>query len=328
MSFQTPPVLVCTLAFLVFTLSGARVHAQNEDARRTAMVTAIAKTRPGIVTIRTPNPNGGKDLVGAGVIIDARGYIVTNRHVTVGHKSVKVRLHDGTDVIGTIVVADSDFDLAVIRIKTETRLVPLRITPADDLMVGETVFAIGNPYGYEGTVSRGIISALNREVTMPNDLVMTGLIQHDAPINPGNSGGPLVNLHAEVIGINVAMRDEAQNIGFAINGAMIDGVLSRLLSARKIAGIAHGLTCKCKGYDSDQPRVVVHAVAYESPAAKAGAKPGDVVLNVDGQAIVNRLDLERAFWDREAGEHVPVRILRQSEEKTLSVVVEPVAKAP
>jgi serine protease Do len=314
------------MAFLVSATQAARVAAQDDGARRTAMVTAIAKTRPSIVTIKTPNPKGGKELVGAGVIIDPRGYIVTNRHVTAGKKSVKVRLHDGAEVVGTIIVADTDYDVAVIRIKTETKLAPLRITPADDLMVGETIFAIGNPFGYEGTVSRGIISALNRQLLMPNDFVMTGLIQHDAPINPGNSGGPLVNLNAEVIGINVAMRDNAQNIAFAINGATIDGVLSRLLSARKIAGITHGLTCECKGGDAERPRVVVHAVAEESPAAEAGARPGDVLLKVAGQAIANRLDLERAFWDREAGERVPVRILRQTEEKTLSVVVEPVSK--
>ena len=265
-------------------------------------------------------------MVGAGVIIDARGYIVTNRHVTGGKKSVKVRLHDGAETTGTVVVADNDYDLAVLRIKTDKKLTPLRITPADDLMVGETVFAVGNPFGYEGTVSRGIISALNREITLPNDVVMTGLIQHDAAINPGNSGGPLVNLNAEIIGINIAMRDNAQNIGFAINSEMIDGVLSRLLSARKIAGIAHGLTCECKRRDATAPRIVVTAVAEESPAAEAGAKAGDVVLKVGGQPIANRLDLERAFWDREAGDRVPVRILRQSGEKTLSVVVESVGK--
>ena len=92
----------------------------------------------------------------------------------------------------------------------EKPLKALHLAPIDDFLVGETVIAIGNPYGYEGTVSGGIISALNREVTMPNDIVMTGLIQHDAPINPGNSGGPLVNINAEVIGINVAMRDGAR----------------------------------------------------------------------------------------------------------------------
>src|SRR5437016_249250 len=116
-------------------------------------------------------------MVGAGVIIDARGYIVTNRHVTAGKKSVKVRLHDGTDLTGEVIIADADFDLAVVRIKTETKLAALRIIPATDLMVGETIFVVGNPFGYEGTVSRGIISALNREVTMPNDVVMKGLIQ-------------------------------------------------------------------------------------------------------------------------------------------------------
>src|SRR5207244_1832455 len=108
------------------------------------------------------------------------------------------------------VMSDSKLHLAVVQIETKQKLQPLKFGPVADLMVGETVIAIGNPFGYEATVSRGIISAINRKINMPNDYLMTGLIQHDAPINPGNSGGPLVNINAEVIGINVAMRDGAQ----------------------------------------------------------------------------------------------------------------------
>lgn len=321
MNFKTPSLAFCALV-LVFATSGGHVLAQDPNMRRSAMVTAVEKTRPSIVTIKAPNPHGGKDMIGAGVIIDARGYIVTNRHVTAGKKTVKVRLHDGTEVLGSTVIADADFDLAVIRIKTDKPLPALRITPVDDLMVGETVFAVGNPLGYEGTVSRGIISALNREVKMPNEVVMTGLIQHDVPINPGNSGDPLVNLHAEVIGINVAMRDNAQNIAFAINAQTIDRVLSRLLSAKRVVGIVHGLVCESKECESSQPRVVVTAVAEESPAADAGVRAGDIVVRIGDQAIANRLDLERAFWDRKAGERVPVRIRRHEQERTLFVLVD------
>jgi S1-C subfamily serine protease len=107
---------------------------------------------------------------------------------------------------------------------------------------------------------------------------------------------------------------------------MIDGVLSRLLSARRVAGIAHGLLCECQGSGAAPLKVVVAAVAEDSPAAEAGALPGDVVLKVGSHTIASRLDLERAFWDREPGQRVPVRILRQSEEKTLSLVPEPAAK--
>ena len=293
MSFKSLLFFACTTVLVVFPTGLAR--AQDQSSRRTAMVTAVEKTRPSIVTIKTPNPHGGKDLIGAGVIIDERGYIVTNRHVTAGKKTVKIRLHDGAELVGSIIVADVDHDLAVIRIKTDQKLPALRIIPADDLMVGETVFAVGNPLGYEGTVSRGIISALNREVAMPNEVVMTGLIQHDVPINPGNSGGPLVNLDGEVIGINVAMRDNAQNIAFAINAQTIDAVLCRLLSAKKVAGIAHGMKCESKERDSAQPKVVVSSVADESPAADAGVRRGDVVLQVGDQAIVNRLTRARVL---------------------------------
>src|SRR5207302_2226516 len=118
------------------------------------------------------------------------------------------------------------------------KLTALPLGP-DDMMVGEDVFAVGSPFGYEATVSRGIISALNRKITMPNDVEMTGLIQHDAPINPGNSGGPLVNINAEVIGINVAMRDGAQNIAFTINTDHVHGFLKRY--SKRVSGVAHGL---------------------------------------------------------------------------------------
>jgi serine protease Do len=318
---KSPTHLVCKLVLVVLAVTAIRVDVHGQGTRRTAIVAAVEKTRPSIVTIKTPNPQGGKDMIGAGVIIDPRGYVVTNRHVTAGKKQVKVRLHDGTELSGSVLVADPHFDLAVIRIKTDKELAALTLNPADDLMVGETVFAVGNPLGYEGTVSRGIISALNRKVVMPNDVVMTGLIQHDAPINPGSSGGPLVNLDAEVIGINVAMRDNAQNIAFAINAQTIDGVLSRLVSAKNIAGITHGMTCTNKERDSAQPGVVVASVAKQSPAAEAGIQRGDVVVRMAGQAVANRLDVERAFWDRKPGERVSVTVVREEQERKMHILV-------
>ena len=207
-------------------------------SRTTAVVEAVKKTVAGVVAIRVPR-QGQKDMIGAGIIVDESGLILTNRHVTGGKKQLKIRLHDGTELTGEVALTDPDLDLALLQINTTKKLTVLHLGPTDDLMVGETVLAIGSPFGYEATVSRGIISALNREITMPNDVVMTGLIQHDASINPGNSGGPLININAEVIGVNIAMRDGAQNIAFTINARTVQGFLTRY--SRHRSGVQHGV---------------------------------------------------------------------------------------
>ena len=209
----------------------------GQATRTNPVVEAVKKTLGGVVAIRVPR-QGEKDMIGSGIIVDESGLILTNRHVTGGMKQVKIHLHDGTDLTGKVVTTDSDLDLALLQIKTSKKLTVLHLGPTDDLMVGETVLAIGSPFGYEATVSRGIISALNREITMPNDVIMTGLIQHDAPINPGNSGGPLINIKAEVIGVNVAMRDGAQCIAFAINAGKVRAFIGNLNDGRSTAVLA------------------------------------------------------------------------------------------
>ena len=172
---------------------------------------------------------------------------------------------------GAVVVADESADLAIVRITppADTKLHQLQFGAAD-MFLAERVIAIGSPYGYEGTVSVGIISALNREITMPNDVVMTGLIQHNAAINPGNSGGPLININEEVIGINVAMRDGAQNIAFAINASTVETFLNKHLNAKVVAGIEHGIKCEetVVAEVGDRQHVVV------KNAASRGAESG------------------------------------------------------
>ena len=154
-------------------------------------------------------------------------------------------------------------------------------------------------------MSRGIISALNRKIHMPNDYLMTGLIQHNASINPGNSGGPLVNINAEVIGINVAMRDGAQNIAFAINAATVKSFLNKYL--KKVAGIEHGMKFdeKVIAETGDRQRVVVKNVAH------AELKSGDQILSFGDVKIANTFDVERAIWHTKPGQQVPLRVSRE-----------------
>jgi len=214
------------LAGLILVSVGAGQEKSAPISRRTPVTEAVAKTKAAIVTVRVPRPSGGKDMIGTGVIIDESGYIVTNRHVVGGARHVKIQMHDGVTVQGEVVAKEPTWDLAVVRIQVSKSLQALPFGPADDLMVGEMVIAIGHPYGYRNTVSTGIISALDREIEMPTGDVLTGLIQTDASINPGNSGGPLLNVNGEMIGINVALREGAQGIAFAINSDSVKKVLS------------------------------------------------------------------------------------------------------
>lgn len=289
-------------------------NAQEKYSRSNPVTEAVKKTKAGVVAIRVPRP-GERDMVGAGIIVDESGLIVTNLHVAGGKKQLKIRLHDGTDLSGAVVAENPDLDLAIVQIKTSKKLTALQLGPTD-LMVGETVLAIGSPYGYDATVSRGIISAINREITMPTDVVMTGLIQHDAPINPGNSGGPLLNINAEVIGINVAMRDGAQNIAFAINAGTVQGFLEKY--SKRVSGVKLGIKCEEKivAEVGDRQRVVV------KNAAHVELKSGDELRVVGALKVANTFDVQRALWSKKPGEQVEVTVNRDGKEVVVQLTLE------
>jgi serine protease Do len=215
-------------------LCGFAAQSRAGEERVTAIVKAARKTRPSVVAINVPRP-GTKDALGSGVIVDERGYLVTNRHVVGSAKEVVVRLADGTEVTGRVVFAQTSCDLAIVQLPEGKKYPALPLAKADDLMVGETVIAVGHPYGYTFTVTRGIISALGREIPMPTGDVLKGLIQTDASINPGNSGGPLLNIDGDVIGINVALRDGAQGIAFAIHARTVKSILVRQLGSVQVS---------------------------------------------------------------------------------------------
>lgn len=292
-------------------------------SRKNPFTEAIAKTRSSVVSIKAQSPRASRPSVGSGVIIDERGYIVTNRHVVGVLKQARVILADETEYAGQVIFTDAANDLAVLKINADKKLPYLTLAPVSDLMLGETVIAIGNPYGYDGTVTTGIISALNRKITMPNGENLTGLIQHSAPINPGNSGGPLLNINGEWIGVNVAVRDGAQCIAFTINADTVRQILSERLSALKIAGVSHGLntTEKVIAETGDRQRLVVAELPQQSPAIAAGLQKGDVIRAVSGRSVVNSFDLERALWDKKAGQTVQLRVVRGGQELTVNLTL-------
>ena len=284
-------------------------------SRRSPIVEAVAKTKAAIVTVKVPRPGGGKDMVGTGVIVDDKnGVIVTNNHVVGSCKHPTVRLHDGTLVAAEVLFAEARWDLAALRIKTEQTLQALALTKTDDLMVGETVIAVGHPYGYTNTVSTGIVSALDREITMPSGDVLSNLIQTDASINPGNSGGPLLNINGELIGINCALRDGAQGIAFAINATTVQTVLSNVLSAQRMAGVNHGLVCHGKiiAETGDRQRVVVASFRGGDTL-----QAGDEIRLVGACSVVNAFDVERSLWGAKPGDTVQLKVVREG--KSLDV---------
>jgi serine protease Do len=310
-----PNKLISSAVLAVATL-GVWSQTDTPQQRRTPIVEAVRRTRDGIVTVKVRKQGVRKESVGAGVIIDERGYILTTRHVIKNGVGVRVLLRDQTSCPAVVDFDDPSHDLAVLKISTSRKLKALRLGPASDLMVGEEVIAIGHPFGYTNTVSRGIISALGREVEMPGGVTLTGLIQITASINPGNSGGPLLNINGELIGINVALRQDAQGIAFALNADQVQQVLSKRLSASRLSGVCHGLTCRPRvdARGSPRQRVVVTSVAGSSPARSAGLKRDDEIVSVGGQMVANSFDLERSLWDRKPGERVRLKVLRQGRE--------------
>ncbi|MEX0587108.1 MAG: trypsin-like peptidase domain-containing protein, partial [Pirellulales bacterium] len=286
-------------ALVVVALRGAPTAASEQ--RRTAMVRAVEKVRPSVVNLRGnktlrseegPVGASGREVngMGTGIVLDERGYIITNNHVVEGVRQIDVTLADGSTLRGVVVASDPKTDLAIIKISAPQKLPVVTIGTSSDLMVAEPVIAVGNAYGYEHTVTRGVVSALHRSVQVSDTQSYTDLIQTDASINPGNSGGPLLNIDGELIGINVAVRAGAQGIGFAIPVDQVMQVAAELLSIENVDQNWHGIAVK-----SGPKGLVVDKLLAESPAAKSELKAGDVLKSVAGQPVTRPLDVERGF---------------------------------
>ena len=294
------------------------------ELRQTAIVKAIQAARPAIVNIRgekvvaavAGQPTSGEagrrvNGMGTGVIIDPRGYIVTNYHVVDGVHEIHAALADGAKYTARLIARDLDTDLALIKIDPDARLTPIAIGTSSDLMPGESVIAVGNAYGYENTVTRGIVSALHRAVQVSDAQFYDDLIQTDASINPGNSGGPLLNVDGEMIGINVAVRAGAQGIGFAIPVDKVVKVVADLISSYNAKKFTHGVELTANnGPNADG--LVVAAVAPGSPAAEAGLQPGDVVKAAGDVAVHRALDFQRAVLELKPGQQLELTVHRKT----------------
>ncbi len=304
---------------------GLAASAPASEARRSAIVVAVEGQRDCVVNIHgqklvPSTDDAAAELkrvngMGTGVVLDPRGYVVTNFHVVEGVKRIEVTLANGRTAAATLISHDPRTDLAVIKLDTEELLPVARIGTSSDLMIGETVLALGNAYGYEHTLTKGIISALHRNVEVSRTQRYDDLIQTDAPINPGNSGGPLINIDGEVIGINVAVRAGAQGIGFAIPIDRVLDVVSDLLAAERIGHTWHGLVVRADG----RRGAYVEAVHRQSPAESIGVREGDLITQIGGVTVLHQLDVERALLGRKIGERVPVTVVRAGAEERIEL---------
>ena len=326
-------ILLCCLVACVLSGQTFLETSEASSLRRSAIVKAVSKARPAVVNIhgrkevpieydpgRPSEANSQVNGMGTGTIIDERGYIVTNYHVIEGVSRIRVTLADDRTTVAELVARDPATDLAVIKISHDATLPVISIGTSEDLMPGETVVAVGNAYGYEHTVTQGIVSALHRSVQVSDYQSYSDLIQTDASINPGSSGGPLLNIDGEMIGMNVAVRVGAQGIGFAIPVNDVVEVAAALMAEKHVSGVTHGATLKTR-YDASTSELVIKSVRAGGPAAKAGLQADDVLLEVDDRSISRRLDFERALLGRQPGEELALRVRRDAEVVDLTLVL-------
>ncbi len=269
---------------------------------------------------RTPNASGS----GSGLIVDSDGHIVTNNHVIGDASEIEVRFSDKTRLIAHVVGKDPDTDLAVLKVTTDRPLPSARFGDSAGVKVGQWVLAVGNPFGLDRTVTLGVVSGIGRENI--NLSRYENFIQTDASINPGNSGGPLFNLRGEVIGINTAIINFAQGIGFAIPSNMAKQVIEQLLAKGKVVrgwlgvGIQPLTAELAKKFGvTDGEGVLVNEVFEKDPAALAGIKPGDVIVRIDGAVVDSPNKLSRLIATLTPGATSKIEVVRDLKRLTMDV---------
>ncbi|MBM3828929.1 MAG: PDZ domain-containing protein [Verrucomicrobia bacterium] len=330
------------LAIVAATLLDVR--AQNADVRRDATVSAVERAMSSVVNIATTTVVDNTDpffrwraeffgyrvrpqleevpsSVGSGVIMDESGYVLTNEHVVKGASRIWVKLMDGRELEAERVTGTTKTDVALLRIKAKEgdKFTPVRFAADDDLLLGETVITLGNPFGLGGSVSKGILSSKSRRPAREDSpLDVADWLQTDAAINPGNSGGPLINLRGELIGLNVAVYREGQGIGFAIPIKRVNESLSRYFTPEGTKAMWFGARVR-----SGATLLEVIAVESASPAEKGGLRVGDTILQVSGKTPRNFIEFMREL--NAAGTDKPVSLLirRNSVQQTLAVRLTP-----
>ena len=319
--------------WIILAALGTTSARADLESRRTPVSAAVQRVQATVVSISSEKragtssrwPYSGEEAqrprvsgMGSGVIIDPRGYILTNHHVVDKVQGIEVHLHDGTVLRASVVQQDPALDLAMLKVEAGRPLAAIAVGSSADVMVGETVITIVNAFGYENTVSAGIVSYVGRNVTLADDQVYRNLIQTDACINPGNSGGPLINLDGELIGINVAVRAGAQGIGFALPIDDVKRVAAEMISTRRLAATWHGLV-SAEAVGGKGRRVMVSEVQPGSPAQAAGVQPGDQVVKVGDLEVNSPLDIERGLLEVRPGQKADLVVRRGGQVQTIGL---------
>lgn len=305
------------------------LHAR-ETARVTPVVKAVRRVMPSVVNISTEqmvqvsdpfalffNDFFGRHFaryekesipLGSGVVVCCGGLVATNYHVVSRASQTFVRFLDGRQNAARLIAYDAPNDLALLKLEGDlgkTELHGVDFGLPGDLMLGETVVAVGNPFGLGHTVTDGVLSAKNRSLT-EGRVTFNDIIQTDAAINPGNSGGPLINLDGELIGLNIAIRRDAEGIGFAIPMSRIEAILARWLVPSRFSLATCGLVPETVVEDGE-PHVIAAVIESGSPVAKAGLKVGDALAAINGKRVSRSIDASRILWQLRPGDDLKIQ---------------------
>jgi S1-C subfamily serine protease len=308
------------------------------------------KTYKGVVEVSVTSQSGSgfgvpqtQQGLGSGFVIDRQGHVVTNQHVVDGATSVSVRFWNGATYKGTVVGSDPSTDVAVVDVDAPASLLaPLTIGDSSAVQVGDGVVAIGSPFGLEETVTSGIVSALHRQMTSPNQFTINDSIQTDAAINHGNSGGPLLNSRGEVIGVNAQIQSDSggsDGVGFAIPSNTVRSIAQQIVASGKVAhaylGVGVGSVPESVASQlGEAAGVAITEVRPGTPAEKAGPRAaggeqtidgqtyptgGDVVTKIDGKTVTSSAELQSAIDAHAPGDTVTLTLVRDGEVRTLRV---------
>jgi S1-C subfamily serine protease len=368
--------VLATAAIVAAALLGAAVAAGTfavlDDDTATTVATTVETTDPAAQTTSAPQSlnalyrravrgvveitavassdafspgGGGQQAQGSGFVYDTEGHVVTNQHVVDGAASITVTFPNGARYPAQLIGVDASSDLALLQVEAPARVLhPLALADSDEVRVGDAVLAIGSPFGLEGTLTSGIVSALHRQIEAPNNFTIDDAIQTDAAINHGNSGGPLLDLRGRVVGVNAQIRSDSggnEGVGFAIPSNTVRTVVSQLISAGKVDHAYLGVSIQTIPGDAAAalgvPRgVAVTQVVPGAPAASAGLQGpsgemtvngevyptgADVITHIDGKRVTNA-DALRAIVDaKEPGDEVTLTVVRDGDTLTLTVTL-------
>jgi len=342
--------------FAILALIFSYGNVYGEDIRITPVVRAVQETKAAVVNVSTyekvkerVNPftgytgdpyfdrffNDFKDpryenksirtSLGSGVIIDENGYLITNWHVVQNSSTIKVATLDEKEYDALLIGSDPKSDLAILKIKSSQPFPRVKIGDSDSLLIGETVIAIGNPFGLSNTVTTGVVSALHRSIKK-DDEQYENFIQTDASINPGNSGGPLLNIKGELIGINTAIYGEAQGIGFAIPVNTAKRIINDLLRYGEVRSPWLGIYVQNLNRKIAQQfsylgkyGVMITTVLPASPAYQAGLKRGDIIIAIEQQPVKSKESFATMLYSYTADNTIALSVFRDSSQKEYAI---------